>query len=72
MLQASFLDCQFLDLLPVSEDGFSPAEVDVGRCDVVQAFVVTAVVVVLRKFDDVRVGHSNTFEQLRNLAIVIH
>ena len=47
MLQASFLDCQFLDLLPFSEDGFSPTEVNIGRRDVVQALVVAVVVVVL-------------------------
>ena len=44
VLQAAFLDRQFIDLLPVTEDIFSPAEVEIGRCDVVQAFVVTAVV----------------------------
>ena len=42
MLQAAFLDCQFLDLVPFLEDGFSPAEVDIGGCDVVKASVVAA------------------------------
>jgi hypothetical protein len=49
VLQASFLDCQFLDVLPFSEYGFSPAEVDIGWRDVLQALVVSAVVVVIHK-----------------------
>ena len=47
MLQAAFLDCQFLDHFPFSDDGFVPSEVDVGGCDVVQALVVSLVVVVV-------------------------
>jgi len=46
MLQAALADCQFLDLLPFSENSFVVPEVDVGRCDVVQAFMVALVVVV--------------------------
>ncbi|MGB5560141.1 MAG: hypothetical protein WBN04_19275, partial [Paracoccaceae bacterium] len=34
MLQAALVDCQFLDLLPFSEDGFVATEVDVSGCDV--------------------------------------
>ena len=37
MLQATVLDCLFLDPVPFSDDGFVPAEVDVGRGYVVQA-----------------------------------
>jgi len=40
MLQAAFLDCLFLDLLPFSQDGFVPPEVDVSGRDVFQALVV--------------------------------
>ena len=47
MLQAAFLDCQFLDLCPFSDDGFGAPEVDVGWCDVVQALVISFVVVVI-------------------------
>ena len=47
MLQAALSDCQFLDLLPVSQNGFVPAKVDVGGCDVVQALVVALVIVVI-------------------------
>ena len=52
MLQAAFSDCQFLNLLPFSDDGFAPSEVDVGGCDVVQALVVSFVVVVIDKGPD--------------------
>ena len=52
VLQAAFLDCQFLDFLPFSEDSFSPAEVDVGRCDVVQALMIAAMVAVIDKCFD--------------------
>lgn len=52
MLQAAFPDCRFLDFLPFSEDGFSPTEVDVGECDVVQALMVAAAILVLDKCFD--------------------
>ena len=29
MLQAAFMDCQFLDTVPFSDDGFVPVEVDI-------------------------------------------
>ena len=47
MLQAALLDCQFLDLFHFSENGFFVPEVDVCRCVVVQALVVTLIVVIL-------------------------
>ena len=47
MLQAALSDCQFLDLVPLSDDGFVAPEIDVSRCDVVQALVVAFVVVVI-------------------------
>ena len=43
-------DCPFLDLFPFSENGFvapEVPEVDVCGCDVVQALVVTLIVVIL-------------------------
>ena len=52
MLQASLSDCQFFDFLPFPEYGFVPSEVDVGRCDVVQALVVSFVVVVVDECPD--------------------
>ena len=47
MLQAALLDRPFLDPFPFSEDGFVASEVDVCGCDVVQALVVTLIVVIL-------------------------
>jgi hypothetical protein len=52
MLQAAFLDCQFFYLFPFSDDGFVAPEVDVGRCDVVQALVVALVVIILHEGRD--------------------
>ena len=56
MLQAALSDGLLFDLLPFSQNGSVAAEVDVGRCDVVQALVVSFVVVV---FDE---GLDLTFQ----------
>ena len=52
MLQAAFLDCQFLDLCPFSDDGFVAPKIDVSWRDVVQALVVAFVVVVIDEGPD--------------------
>ena len=52
MLQAALLDCLFLDFFPFPEYSFVAAEVDVGGCDVVQALVVSLVVVVFDEATD--------------------
>ena len=52
MLQAALSDCLFLDLCPFSQNGLVSPEVDVGRCDVVQALVVALVVVVIDEGPD--------------------
>ena len=52
MLQAAILDCLFLDLFPFSENVFVTSEVDVCRSDVVQALVITVVVVVIDEGTD--------------------
>ena len=52
MLQATLSDRLFLDLFPFSENGFIAAKVDVGGCDVVQALVVSLVVVVFDEAAD--------------------
>ena len=52
MLQAALLDCLFFDLFPFSQNGFVAAEVDVGGCDVVQALVVSLVVVIFDEGPD--------------------
>lgn len=52
MLQAALADCLFLDLHPFPENGFVATEVDVSWCDVVQALVVTLIVVVFDEGSD--------------------
>ncbi len=52
MLQAAFLDCQFLDLVPFSDDGFVAPKIDVCRCNVVQALMVSFVIVVIDEGPD--------------------
>ena len=47
MLQAAFLDCLFLDFLPFSDDGLIATEVNIGRRDVVEALVISLVIVIL-------------------------
>ena len=49
MLQAAVLDSQFLDLVPLSDDGFVAPKIDVSGCDVVQALVVAFVVIVIHE-----------------------
>ncbi len=46
VLQALMFDGLLLDPFTLSDDGFDPSEVDVGRRHVVQALVVTLMVVV--------------------------
>jgi len=46
-MQAALSDGPFLDLFPFSQNGVVAAEVDVSRCDVVQALVVSFAVVVI-------------------------
>ena len=66
MLQAALLDCPFLDLFPFSETGFVAPEVDVCRCDVVQALVIALVVVVIHEGFDMSfniTGQEVVFKQ---------
>lgn len=52
MLQATILNCLFLDLFPFSENVFVTSEVDVCRRDVVQALVIAVIVVMIdERFD---------------------
>ena len=57
MLQAAILDCRptDLDLFPFSENVFVTSEVDVCRSDVVQALVISVVVVVIDEGTDLLV-----------------
>ena len=52
MLQAAVFDCLSFDPFPFSENGFVAPEEDVCWCDVVQALVVTLVVLVIDKGAD--------------------
>ena len=52
MLQAAILDCLFLDLFPFSENVFVTSEVDVCLSDVVQALVISVVVIVIDEGTD--------------------
>ena len=64
--QASLPDGQVLDALSFEQDGLCPAEVDIGGCDVVQAFVVATMAVVLDECPDLRfelTGQVVVFEQ---------
>jgi hypothetical protein len=49
MRQAALLDGSALDALTLQQDGLPPAEIDIGRGQVVQALVIPPVVVLLDK-----------------------
>jgi len=52
MVQAAVLNGEFLDLFSPFDDGRIPPEVSIGRRDVIQALVVTMVVVMLDEGPD--------------------
>ncbi len=52
MVQAAVLDGLLFNSPPLSQDGFAATEVDVGRGQVADAFVVTVVVVVVDEGGD--------------------
>lgn len=41
MMQAARFECFLFDPFAFYENGFVPAEVDIGGCDIVQALVIT-------------------------------
>jgi len=47
MLQAALFDCLLFDLFPFPQNGFIAPEVDVSGRDVIQALVVSLVVVIV-------------------------
>ncbi len=51
-MQASRFECLLFDPFALFENGFVPAEVDVGRCDVIQALVESPVIVVINEGRD--------------------
>ena len=54
MHQSSSLDGLSIGPLALKEDGLAASEVDVGRCQVLQALVVAPMIVVLDEAMDVR------------------
>ena len=52
MLQASILDCLFLDRFPFSKIVFGTPEVDPRGSDVVQSLVIAVIVLVIDKDTD--------------------
>lgn len=62
--QATVLDCQLLDFLPPFDDGSVASEVDIGGCQVADAFVISAVVV---EIDD---GVNLAFKMTRQVIIL--
>jgi len=53
VLQSSFSDGITFDLFALQQDGLTPSEVDIGGRKVLQALVVSAVIVVLDEVTDV-------------------
>jgi hypothetical protein len=64
MLQAAVCDGVAFDAFSFSADRLSPAEVDIGRCEVVDALVITDVIVV---FDE---GLYLAFEVTGQVVVV--
>jgi hypothetical protein len=64
MLQAALPDCQCLDLRSLPKNGFVAAKVVVGPCDVVQALVVSLVVVIRDE------GPDLAFEVTRHVIVL--
>jgi hypothetical protein len=54
MLQSSLFDGVSFDPFAFQQDSLASAEVDVGRCQVLQAFVIAAVIVVVDEVRDLR------------------
>jgi len=54
VLQSSEFDCVSFDPFTLEQDGLTASKVDVGRRQVLQAFVVAPVVIVLDEAIDVR------------------
>ena len=52
MLQATVCDGGTLDVLMFGDDGIGPADVDVGRGEVIDAFVIADVIVVFDEGTD--------------------
>ena len=64
MLQASGLERFALNALTLGEDCLSPPKVDIGRGQIIEALVITGVVVVLDK------GADLPFEIARQVVVI--
>jgi hypothetical protein len=62
--QAAVLVRQFFDFFPSLDDGLIPSEVDVGGCDVTEAFVVSAIIVMAHE------GVDLAFEVARQVVVL--
>jgi hypothetical protein len=65
--QAAVLDDVYFDLLPFCQDCRAAAKVDVGGCQIAEAFVMSAMVVMLDEGVDGRrflPASRNSFDQL--------
>ena len=66
MHQAAMLDGFALDAITLQQDGLSPAEIDVSRGQVVQAFMVALVIIVIDECLNIclkRARHVVVFQQ---------
>ena len=63
MLQSSLSDGVSFDPFALKQDGLAASEVNVGRCQVLQAFVVAPMIVVIDEVIDVR------FEVTRQVVV---
>ena len=58
MYQAAVLDGSALDALALQQDGLAPAEIDISRDQVVQAFLVALEIIVLNECPDIGVKRA--------------
>lgn len=58
MYQAAVLDGSALDALALQQDGLAPAEKDISRDQVVQAFLVALEIIVLNECADIGVKRA--------------
>jgi hypothetical protein len=68
MQATALFDCFEFDALPSLQNGWASAEVDVGWCEIVQALVISALVVVGHELADVGIhdGAAVAPSRLRN------
>ena len=70
MLSASLIDGASLDVVTSFEDARSSSEVDVSRCEIAQAFMVTAMVVVIDERADLSLEIAGQIIILKQDAVL--